>query len=121
MSFWTDGSGYWRVRTHIIVWTTFAVVVIAGGWQGIDAWATKLEEVKTYRGRGDAPRPLLTEIDGRPADSVTEMPDGFPSVASKCVWDGYRAFVTSNGDAIHVVEDADCSFEGTGPDTKRSK
>lgn len=93
-------------------------IVIGGIAWGINAANTKTETHKTERGRGDAPRPEKNDIDGRPVDGVTEMIDGFPNVATKCVWDGWRAFVTSNGDAIHVVEDPDCEHVGTGPNYK---
>lgn len=78
------------------------------------------EQVKSDRGRGDAPRPKKSDIDGRPADTITEMPDGFGGVASKCAGDGWRAFVTTRakgyGSALAVVADPDCEHVGTGPD-----
>ena len=77
------------------------------------------ENRKTERGRGDAPRPTEAQIDGRGADTVTEMPDGFGGVASKCVYEGVRAFVTTRasgyGSDLELWADETCTFVGTGP------
>lgn len=86
------------------------VCLIAVVWAGL---VNIDEQKKTDRGLGDGPRP--TRIDGRRVDGVTEMADNFPNVATKCVWDGWRAFVTSNGDHLAVVEDESCAFKNTGP------
>jgi predicted small secreted protein len=61
------------------------------------------------KGTGDAP------VEGRRGDDtpakVYNMPDGFGNLATKCVQDGYRAYVTTNSGGpsnIEIIEDADC-------------
>lgn len=78
-----------------------------------------LESKDSERGRGDGPRFPADKIDGTVADGISELPDGFGNVATKCVWDGYRAFVTTKGkgaSALVIVVDKDCRYEETGPD-----
>lgn len=80
--------------------------------------STYQEHKNTSRGRGDAARFPTENIDGRSADTITEMPDGFGNIASKCAADGYRAFVTTKANgasALYVIADPACKYDATGP------
>lgn len=109
---WKSTYG-WNTRMMWAVWGTTTILV--GIVIAIASFSISYaqEEKKTARGLGDSGRP--ERIDGRKVDGVTEMADNFPNVATKCVWKGWRAFVTSNGDHLAVVEDASCRFKDTGP------
>lgn len=104
-----DLWGIWTVIVAVVVLVVGAAVVVASGLANIN------EQKKTARGLGDGPRPAAGVIDGRPVDGITEMADNFPNVATKCVWDGWRVFVTSNGDHLFVVPDEKCRHKNTGP------
>lgn len=110
----TDGS-YWSGRKIVTFWSSAALAVLCL-IVAIAAPVTSMVEArKTERGLGDGPRFETGLIDGRVVDGITEMADNFPNVATKCVWDGWRAFVTSNGDHLFVVRDESCVYEATGP------
>lgn len=109
---------YWILWVGGILIAAILIGGIAFGW---NIYATKREQHKSERGRGDAPRPTTEQIDGRPVDGVTEFPDAYSNVATKCVWDGYRGFMTTrsgtdNSAHLVVVEDPECEHVGTGPD-----
>jgi len=81
-------------------------------------FSTYNEHKKTDRGRGDAPRVSKHLIDGRTADGITEFPDGWGNVATKCVWTGWRAFESTKANgasSLVLVPDAECDFVATGP------
>lgn len=91
-----------------------AVVVLLAAGCGV------IESKESSRGRGDGPRFPTHKIDGVVADGITEMPDGFGNITTKCVWDGWRAFVGTKGkgaSALFVVADPACKYHETGPDT----
>lgn len=72
-----------------------------------------IESRKTTRGRGDTG---IVAVDGTKA-YVIEMPDGFSNVATKCVWEGVRAFSGNGkeGKPIAVIADPECKqppYEG---------
>lgn len=104
----------WAVATYAVA----VIAVIAAVIFVFVAFATWDEHKKTERGRGDAPRVTEQLIDGRTADGVSEFPDGWGNVATKCVWNGYRAFETtkaSGASSLVIVIDSACKFVATGP------
>lgn len=105
-----DGAAVGVAIGFVASLVAVVVCVIVVVWAGL---VNVNEQKKTQRGLGDGPRP--TRIDGRRVDGVVEMADNFPNVATKCVWEGWRAFVTSNGDHLAVVPDDACRFRDTGP------
>jgi hypothetical protein len=111
------GSSYhWSTKKCWLFWTS-VIIAVGFGIAAVAAPATSYNEArKTERGLGDGPRFPADMIDGRPVDGITEMADNYPNVANKCVWDGFRAFVTSNGDFLAVVVDPACRYVPTGPD-----
>lgn len=110
-----SGATYWSTLKVGAFWTCLGLALICI-IVTIAAPITSMQEArKTERGLGDGPRFTTELIDGRPVDGITEMADNFPNVATKCVWDGWRAFVTSNGDHLFVVRDESCTYEETGP------
>jgi hypothetical protein len=72
-----------------------------------------IENHKASRGRGDTG---IVEVDGTEA-YVIEMPNGFANVATKCIWEGVRAFsgTGDEGKGIAVIADPGCEqppYEG---------
>lgn len=61
------------------------------------------------QGRGDSPVSHGGHGDDSPA-AVTNFPDGFANIATKCVSDapGFRAFVTTRNAAPVVLSDPSC-------------
>lgn len=110
---WIDNA--WSSIPYVaaVVAVIGAIVLVLG-----PILSTYNEHKKTDRGRGDAPRVTKQQIDGRTADGVSEFPDGWGNVATKCVWNGYRAFQTTKANGasslVIVVDDA-CTFVATGP------
>jgi hypothetical protein len=109
MSFFKEQSSYssithWTTRGLVVIWSSVAILVIGLCVAGGVLYSTKWEEAKTRRGRGDSPVGL---IDRTEAD-VYEMPDDFGGLATKCVWDGYRAFTTTNDGGMFVIPDPEC-------------
>lgn len=108
---WGEGSDHAMFAS----WALVAVALVAVGVAVMAPVTSMREARKSERGLGDGPRFETEWIDGRPVDGITEMADNFPNVATKCVWDGWRAFVTSNGDHLAIVADEACRYQPTGP------
>lgn len=85
---------------------TFATIVAAGALVSSVGACGFLEDRKSNRGRGDTG---VVEVDGTEA-WVIEMPDGFANIATKCIWEGVRAFsgTGSEGKGIAVLADPEC-------------
>lgn len=94
-----------------------AVLILAGLLAGCGIQ----EGVKSRRGRGDAPHFPSSKIDGRTVDGITEFTDGWGNVETKCVWNGYRAFLSTKSkgaSSLVVVADPKCKYVETGPKYK---
>lgn len=109
-------ASYWSNKKIWLFWSPAVAGVVCVIIAIAAPYTAFTEHRKTERGLGDGPRFPTEMIDGRPVDGITEMADNFPNVATKCVWDGFRAFVTSNGDMLAVVVDETCRYVATGPD-----
>lgn len=117
-SWWYDDGGWWRTRSLVLFWTAVALLVV-GAIVFVVAYAypTWWEEHKTERGRGDSPvtgiiqEPEVPE-GGDPVDGIVaiEMPDDFSNFATRCVWEGYRGFTTSNDGGAFIVPDPNCAM-----------
>lgn len=115
-SFWTNRYGEWRWPMFVAVWVPIVVAVIGGiVFVAAYAYPTWWEDHKTERGRGDSPvtgiiqEPVVPE-GGDPLDGIVaiEMPDDFSNFVTRCVWEGYRGFTTSNDGGAFIVPDPDC-------------
>ena len=101
---WRTGrGGYWRWPMYVAVWGGVLVACAVLGTIVVYGQAHWWEEHKTERGRGDT---SVVRIDQGPAQ-VYEMPDTFGNVATKCVGEGKRAWVTTKG-GIEVTDDPRC-------------
>lgn len=113
LGIWFEDSDW-----SVLLFVGAAAALIAAVVFAFVSVSTYNEHKKTDRGRGDAPRVQKQLIDGRTADGVSEFPDGWGNVATKCVWNGYRAFQTTKANgasSLVIVVDPACTFEATGP------
>lgn len=100
-------DGYVRIGWCVLGVIVGLAAVVALIWWGVDSYATWEERKATERGRGDSP---VTGI-AQDADVLTiEMPDEFSGFATRCVWEGYRGFSTTNDGGAFVIPDEDCDM-----------
>jgi hypothetical protein len=109
---WNDPDAGFAAGVVAVVGVLLAVVLffvtlgLGGFW----------EKFKRERGRGDAPRTALDHVDRRAADWVVNFPDGYGNVATKCVGDGLRGFITSKASGASDLElSPDATCDGYSP------
>lgn len=110
---WRNRYGDWRWPLFVVVWGSVALVVIVGGITYASWWETH----QTERGRGDSPITGVMQDDPQGIVSI-EMPDDFSGFATRCVWEGYRGFSTTNDGGAAVVPDPDCHMPEITPRTE---
>lgn len=107
-SIWRTSYGHWRWPLATLVWgggaLVLTVVLTVAGFIYSDTKETR----QTQRGRGDSPvTGIVQDAEGEDIIAI-EMPDEFSGFATRCIWEGYRGFSTTNDGGAFVIPDPDC-------------